>query len=68
MILHGQVVAELVPPTVTGQERTRQLERLIAAGVITPPVAGGDPLANCPDIRLPRGIAGALIDLDRDEG
>lgn len=64
---HGGVVAELVPPVPGGPGRTSRCDRLIAAGVITPPIESGDPLAGCPDIELPRGTAAALIDSDRDE-
>jgi hypothetical protein len=49
------------------RSRTSQFEALIASGVITPPVEDGDPLENCPEIRLPAGTAAALIDSDRGE-
>lgn len=64
---HGRVVAELVPPGAGRKGRTSQFERLIAAGGITPPAEDGDPLEGCPEIRLPRGTAAALIDSDRGE-
>ena len=65
---HGRVVAELVPPG--GGARTSRRgrwEELLAAGILHPPVEDGDPFANWPDIRLPRGTAAHLIDSDRDE-
>jgi len=64
---HGRVVAELVPPSPAGQGSVRQFDRLIAAGVITPPSEEGDPLEGCPEICLAPGTATALIDSDRDE-
>jgi prevent-host-death family protein len=64
---HGRPVAELVPPVADRQRRTSQFERLIASGVIAPPAEAGDPLEDCPEIRLPPGTASALIDSDRDE-
>lgn len=64
---HGRVVAELVPPAADGRGRTSQFDQLIASGVITPPDEAGDPLEDCPEIRLPPGTAAALIDCDRDE-
>jgi len=60
-------VAELVPPAADRQGRTSQFNQLIASGVITPPDEAGDPLEDCPDIRLPPGTAAALIDWDRGE-
>lgn len=42
-------------------------ERLIAAGVITPPAEDGDPLENCPAIRLSAGAGTGLIDDERGE-
>jgi len=64
---HGRVVAELVPPVAGRHGRTSQFDRPIASGVITPPSEAGDPLEDCPKIRLPAGTAAALIDHDRDE-
>ena len=64
---HGRAVAELVPPAARRPEMTSQFDRLIASGVITPPAEGGDPLEDCPEIRLPRGTAAALIGSDRGE-
>jgi prevent-host-death family protein len=63
---HGRVVAELVP-TAGRRGRSSQFDLLVASGVITPPVEDGDPLEDCPEIRLPRGTASALIDSDRGE-
>ena len=64
---HGRVVAELVPPAADRHGRTAQFDRLMASGIITPPVEDGDPLEDCPKIRLPRGTTAALIDSDRGE-
>lgn len=64
---HGRVVAELVAPSAVNREPNRQFDRLVASGVITPAAEDGDPLEGCPQIRLPRGTATALIDSDRDE-
>lgn len=64
---HGRVVAELVPSIANRGHRTSQFDRMIASGVITPPIEDGDPLEGCPEIRLPAGTAAALIDQDRDE-
>ena len=64
---HGRAVAELVPPNTFRSNKTGELQRLIASGVITPPVEEGDPLAECPRINLAPGTASALIDSDRDE-
>jgi prevent-host-death family protein len=64
---HGRVVAELVPPAGGRHGRSSQFNQLVASGVITPPVENGDPLEDCPAIRLPPGSASALIDSDRGE-
>lgn len=64
---HGRVVAELVPPAAEHRGRVSQFDLLIASGVITQPAEDGDPLEDCPEIRLPRGTAAQLIDSDRDE-
>jgi antitoxin (DNA-binding transcriptional repressor) of toxin-antitoxin stability system len=65
---HGRVVAELIPSVGDHQRgRTSEFDRLIASGVITPPVEDGDPLEDCPEILLPTGAAAALIDSDRGE-
>jgi len=64
---HGRVVAELVPPGSVGPSHSSEFERLLASGVITPPAEDGDPVEDCPDIRLAPGTATALIDSDRDE-
>ena len=64
---HGRVVAELVPPAAGRRGRISQLDRLVASGVITPPLEDGDPLEDCPEIRLAPGTAAALIDSDRGE-
>ena len=65
---HGRVVAELVRPAKTSTPgQSSRYQELIAAGVIRPALEAGDPLGECPDIRLPRGTASALIDADRGE-
>lgn len=66
---HGRVVAELGPPTApgTGQRAGSRYEDLIAAGVARPALEAGDPLADWPDLRLPKGTAASLIDSDRGE-
>ena len=64
---HGRVVAELVPPNFVRPTHEGEFQRLVAAGVITPPAEDGDPLDDCSDIRLAPGTATALIDSDRDE-
>ena len=63
---HGRVVAELVPPNFVRPGHEAAFQRLVASGVITPPVEDGDPLDGCPDIRLAPGTATALIDSERD--
>jgi len=65
---HGRVVAELVAPARQKRKAESKFEKLIRAGLIRPPEEDGDPLEDWPDIRLPRGTAQMLIDLDRDEG
>lgn len=64
---HGRIVAELGPSASSRPRHAEELERLVASGVITPPVEAGDPLANCPNIQLAPGSAKALIDDDREE-
>lgn len=63
---HGRVVAELVPPA-GGRHGRSTFDQLVASGAITPPVEKGDPLEDCPEIRLPLGSASALIDSGRGE-
>jgi antitoxin (DNA-binding transcriptional repressor) of toxin-antitoxin stability system len=63
---HGRIVAELVP----AHARKCALscfERLIAAGVIRPPLERGDPTQGWPRIQLARGTARTLVDADRSE-
>jgi len=65
---HGRVVAELVPPGSTSRKAaSSRWDKLIAAGLLRPPVEDGDPFEDWPDIRLPRGTAAQLIDEDRGE-
>lgn len=65
---HGRVVAELVPPGSGPRIAQRsRFDKLVATGVIRPPVEAGDPLEDWPDIRLARGTAADLIDSDRGE-
>ena len=50
--------------------RAAQRSRLdagVVSGDVRPPLAAGDPLADWPDIRLPRGTARDLIDEGRGE-
>ena len=64
----GRVVAELAKPVAADAPASRsRYAELVAAGLIRPPLQAGDPLANWPTIRLPRGTAAALIDEDRGE-
>jgi prevent-host-death family protein len=64
---NGRIVAELVPPATGHRGRISQFDFLVASGAITPPIEEGDPLEDCPEIRLPPGTAAALIDSDRGE-
>jgi antitoxin (DNA-binding transcriptional repressor) of toxin-antitoxin stability system len=66
---HGRIVAELIRPIVAsdGSGRSSRYEELLAAGIVRPPVEEGDPLADWPSIRLPRGTAARLIDEDRGD-
>ncbi len=59
----GVAVAELMP--VSGSERGSRYEELVAEGLIRPALESGDPLADFPRIKLPRGTVAALIDEDR---
>lgn len=67
---HGRIVAELVPPIVGAgrSPRVSPYEELLAAGLVRQPAEEGDPLADWPGIRLPRGTATRLIDEDRGDG
>jgi prevent-host-death family protein len=65
--VHGRIVAELVPASSPGDSKPSNIERLIAAGVISVPTESGDPLDHPSQIRLPRGTAASLIDDDREE-
>ncbi len=66
--MHGRTIAELGPPQGhregSGQSR---FDRLVAAGIIRPPLEDGDPFEAWPDIRLPRGTVARLIEADRGE-
>jgi prevent-host-death family protein len=65
---HGRVVAELVPPESAARKFPgSRWDELIAAGILHPPVETGNPFEDWPDIRLPKGTAKELIDVDRDE-
>jgi prevent-host-death family protein len=63
----GRVVAELVPPSSGAGGGRSRYEALLAAGLVRPALEQGDPLADLPVLRLPRGTAAALIDEDRGE-
>ena len=64
----GRVIAELVPPTTApGRAGRSRYEALVAAGLIRQALETGDPLADLPLLRLPRGTAAALIDEGRGE-
>jgi prevent-host-death family protein len=65
--VHGRVVAELVPPGTTTMVQSGRFEKLIASGIVRPPLEAGDPTEDWPDIRLPRGTAAELIDADRGD-
>ena len=62
----GRLVAELGPPAKEITYGSRYAE-LVASGVIRPALETGDPLADMPKLKLPKGTARALIDEDRDE-
>ena len=65
---HGRIVAQLVPPVVISASTQRSgCCELLKAGVVRPPVEAGNPLANLPAIRLPRGTAARLINEDRGD-
>ena len=61
----GRVVAEMVSPRTEGSAPS-PYDELLASGVIRPAIEHGDPLADFPSLRLPRGTAARLIDEDRD--
>lgn len=63
---HGRPVAELRPLLDVGGTRSRY-EDLLEAGLLRLPVEAGDPLADWPTIRLPRGTIRTLIDEDRGD-
>ena len=65
----GRVIAELGKPVSrddSSANRSRYPE-LVASGIARSPVEAGDPLADWPVIRLPRGTAAALLEDDRGE-
>lgn len=66
---HGRTVAELGPPIASPSwpGHPSGYDELVAAGIARPPLEEGDPLADWPVIRLPRGTVAALIDEDRGE-
>ena len=65
---HGRVVAELGPPAKTTRTgRWTPFDELIAAGGVRLPVEAGDPLADWPTLRLPKGTAAGLIEIDRGQ-
>jgi prevent-host-death family protein len=62
----GRLVAELGPPAKEVTYGSRYAE-LVASGVIRPAIEPGDPLADMPKLKLPKGTAAKLINADRDE-
>jgi len=65
---HGRVVAELAPPAVAkGRARRNRFADLIASGIVRPPLEAGSPIEDWPKLRLARGTAAHLIELDRGE-
>ena len=62
---HGRVVAELGQPGATAKGTPSRFDKLIASGVIRPPLEAGDLTEGWPDIRLAAGTAADLIDADR---
>jgi antitoxin (DNA-binding transcriptional repressor) of toxin-antitoxin stability system len=67
---HGEVVAELRPPSTLGARSSaaRRWEEAVAAGWLVPAERPGDrSWLGKPSPRLPRGTAAALLDADRDE-
>jgi prevent-host-death family protein len=62
----GVVVAELIPARPAGYPPSRY-DELVDSGVIRPAIENGDPLADFPSLKLPRGTAAALISEDREE-
>jgi prevent-host-death family protein len=62
----GVVVAELIPSR-PGAPPSRY-DELVDSGIIRPAIEGGDPLADFPSLKLPRGTAAAFINEDRGEG
>lgn len=69
----GRPVAELVPPGGAARRGAAPsggrtpCEELVAAGLVRPALEPGDPLADLPVLRLPRGTAAALVDADRGD-
>ena len=62
----GRVVAELIPPRPLGAPLSRY-DELVDSGVIRPALEPGDPLADFPSLKLPRGTSATLIDEDRGD-
>ena len=64
----GRVVAALVPPPgYAAGARSSRYDELVATGVLRQPLEGGDPLADLPTLRLPRGTAAKLVNEDRGD-
>lgn len=64
--VHGRVVAELVPPAGRTGARARY-DELVAAGAITRALETGAVPAEWPEIRMPPGSVGGLIEGVRGE-
>jgi antitoxin (DNA-binding transcriptional repressor) of toxin-antitoxin stability system/predicted nucleic acid-binding protein len=65
----GRVVAELRPPAGAGMaDGATRYRQLVEQGVVRPAQEDGDPLAGRLKLKLPRGTAAQLLDVDRGEG
>jgi len=62
---HGRVVAVLTPPD-DGAGQLSRLDSLVRKGAARAPIESGDPLADLPNFKLPKGTAARLLDEDRD--
>ena len=67
MTSKGHIVAAVGAPRSARGRALPQYDALVASGDVREPLEDGDPLADWPDIFLPAGTAGSLIDVDRGE-